>query len=124
MKNLFALVGFGTIAFVGLGWYLGWYNVARQPGTPGTQKFSLEVNPSKIVNDSRVAIEKGGEIVERLTDEKQKSADALPSKVEAGPVTQLFTAPSAIKSAWNSLESAPPPPIVNGQPVIATPQTR
>ncbi len=123
MKNLFALVGFGTIAFVGLGWYLGWYNLSRQPGTPGTQKFSLEVNPTKIAKDGKTFIEKGGEIIERLSDEKEKAGDATNSAGEPGPATQLFTAPSAQKTMWNSLENAPPP-IINGQPVSATPSTR
>src|ERR1700723_2988445 len=31
MRNLCALVGAATIAFVGLGWYLGWYKITRQP---------------------------------------------------------------------------------------------
>ncbi len=40
MKNLLALVGAAVVTFAGLGWYLGWYNLTRQP-TPGTQKFGL-----------------------------------------------------------------------------------
>lgn len=129
MKNLFALIGFGTIAFVGLGWYLGWYNLSRQPGKPGMQNFSLEVNPNKSWSDIKKGAERVGEIYEKLTDENQPMPEqkiSPPPQTAVGPATQLFT-PSNLKevstNGWNSLELLPPPITIN-QPVNATPPSR
>ena len=76
MRNLFALVGAGTIAFVGLGWYLGWYSLTRQPGTTGgTQRFQVDVHPTKITDDVHKGISRVGEITDRLSDDKAAPKD-------------------------------------------------
>ncbi|MCE9530167.1 MAG: hypothetical protein K8T89_03380 [Planctomycetes bacterium] len=70
MRNIFALVGLTTIAFVGLGWYLDWYRLSRQPASTGatnTTSFKVDLNPSKITEDLKRGIERGGEIVEHLS---------------------------------------------------------
>ncbi len=94
MRNMFALVGFATIAFVGLGWYLGWYDLNRQPGTPGKQKFNLEINPTKLTSDVKKAAECVSDISERLTDDSNKVGPPAPLNINqqaAGPASQFFT---------------------------------
>jgi hypothetical protein len=73
MRNLLALVGAATITFVGLGWYMGWYHVSRQPSITGTQRFNLEVSPNKIAADSKVLIDKVGEVATQIADETGKN---------------------------------------------------
>jgi hypothetical protein len=126
MKNLFALIGFGTIAFVGLGWYLGWYNVSRQPGAPGTQRFSFEVIPSKVSTDVKKGAERVGEIYEKLTEETpsaetpkdEAKAPTAPVNANAAPLT------ATAGPRWLSLELAPPPPLNTTQPITALPPRR
>ena len=60
MRNLLALVGAGTITFLGLGWYLDWYRVSWLPSAPGRQSLKVDVNPEKITEDVKKGIEKGG----------------------------------------------------------------
>lgn len=79
MKNLLALVGAAVVTFVGLGWYLGWYNLTRQPGTPGTQRFQVDVNPNKFTTDVKKGVQKVEDIYEHLTDENNKPEQTPPA---------------------------------------------
>src|SRR5687768_2768175 len=105
MRNLFAFVGAGTIAFVGLGWYLDWYKVSRQPATAGTQRLTVDLNPDKITGDVRKGVERGGEIIERLRENDGKNNPAPPT-ADQGPATQFFSPPASQTSTgspWKSL---------------------
>lgn len=114
MRNLFALFGAGTIAFVGLGWYLDWYKLSRQPSPAGTQRLTVDLNPDKITGDVRKGVERGGEIIERLRENDGKTNPA-PQTADQGPATQFFSPPasqSTTNSPWKSLDM-PPPPLSN-----------
>jgi hypothetical protein len=94
MRNLFALVGAGTIAFAGLGWYFGWYNLSRQPSAPGTQTIKVDLHPNKISTDVQKGAEHVGEMIEHLGD-KNPTAPANdkaqePQLPSVGQVQQLF----------------------------------
>jgi hypothetical protein len=116
MRNLFALVGAGTLTFVGLGWYLDWYRLARQPSPAGTQRLQVDLNADKITGDVKKGIERGGEIIDHLRDEKGQSNQSAPTN--NGAASQFFSPSSsdttgqpASGSGWKSLDSSPPPPI-------------
>ncbi len=118
MRNFFALIGLGTIAFVGLGWYLDWYKLSRQPAPTGTQRLTVDLNPDKITGDVRQGVERGGEIIERLRENNNKTdaqSNPTPQQAEQGPASQFFspsssaTSQSTTSSPWKSLDSAPPP---------------
>ena len=51
MRNILALVGAATVAFLVVGWYLGWYKVTRVPSPEGKQAVHVDINPDKITND-------------------------------------------------------------------------
>ena len=38
MRNILALVGAATVAFLALGWYLGWYKVSSVPSRAGNRR--------------------------------------------------------------------------------------
>jgi len=86
MRNILALIGAAVVAFLVVGWYLGWYQIARIPSPGGKQAIHVDVNPDKITNDVKKAGEQGAEIVDQLRD---KSKDK--PKQETGPATNFFT---------------------------------
>jgi hypothetical protein len=85
MRNLFALVGAGTIAFAGLGWYFGWYNLSRQPSGPGTQTIKVDLHPNKITTDVQKGAEHVGDIIEHLSDKNSSAAPANDKSREPQP---------------------------------------
>lgn len=66
MRNLLSLVGFLVVAFLGLGWYLGWYSLGISTGEAGNAKISFDVNTNKIKDDGRKGLSKAGDFVESL----------------------------------------------------------
>ena len=127
MRNIFALIGLVTVVFVGLGWYLDWYKMTRQPSESGKQQFLLNINPNKVTDDVKKGVEQTGEIVEKLREDKTQSAAPAPTAQPAqGPTNaagHFFSPPSAKSVAttvWHSLDELPPPPPYEGvQPVSA-----
>lgn len=51
MRNLLALAALGVLVFLGLGWYLGWYKIQREPTSDGHTKIEVEFNNDKIKQD-------------------------------------------------------------------------
>jgi hypothetical protein len=67
MRNLLALLAALVLAFIGIGWYLGWYQVKTETTVlSGHQKVDIDINSTKIVSD----VKKGKEMV----DEMRKNA--------------------------------------------------
>jgi hypothetical protein len=130
MRNIFALVGAGTVTFVGLGWYLDWYHLSRQPAATGTQSFQVDLNPDKITQDVKKGVERGGEIIDRIREDKGTPEQPAPAQAQQsnGVASQFFSPPPAAKPPqaqttpggnWKSLDTLPPPPPVY-QPVGAS----
>jgi len=118
MRNLFALVGAGTIAFVGLGWYLDWYKLSRLPAgaANGSQSLKVDLNASKFTDDLKKGIERGGEIIDHLREGNVKNEENLEPKPEApkstGPASQFLTPSSSLNpttsnSIWRPLDGQP-----------------
>ncbi len=108
MRNLLALIGAGTLAFVGLGWNLGWYKITRQPAAPGTQRFNLDVNPVKIAADGKMIIERGSEFFNQLSDGSQSAPGqpfaATPGDSSAGaPLTGQKLKPKSPNDSENGV---------------------
>ena len=71
MRNILALVGAATLTFLGIGWYLGWYQISSHvPSPQGKQSVQVDINPDKITQDVKKGVEKGGEIVDQLREKK------------------------------------------------------
>jgi hypothetical protein len=83
MRNFLAIVGAATIAFLAIGWYLGWYEVSSLPSPHGKQSLHVDINPGKITDDVKKGVEKGNEIVDHLRDK--------PSSETNGPASSFFT---------------------------------
>ena len=85
MRNILALVGAATLAFLAVGWYLGWYQVSALPSPNGTQSLHVDINSGKITEDVKKGVETGSEIVDNL---REKAKDG--PKPESGPASRFF----------------------------------
>ena len=83
MRNILAIVGAATIAFLAVGWYLGWYQVSSPTSSQGKQSVQVEINPTKITEDVKKGVEQGGEIVNNLREK--------PKAEPAGPASSFFS---------------------------------
>jgi hypothetical protein len=95
MRNILALVGAATVAFLALGWYLGWYQVSSTT-SHGQQSVNVSIDPDKITHDVKKGVERGGEIVDNLRE--KPAADPKPAS-PTGPASSFFAPKS----------SSPPP---------------
>lgn len=112
MRNILALVGAATVAFLILGWYLGWYQVSSLPTPQGKQSVQVEINPTRITEDVKQGVAKGGQIVDSLRE--RPAADPKPAPA-AGPASSFF-APTptqsergAPPSGWRPIPKSPQP---------------
>lgn len=111
MRNLLALVGAAAIAFVAVGWYLGWYEVSHAPNSQGKQAIQIGINPDKISQDVKKGVERGGELVDQW---RGQSPTARPNT----PATNFFT-PTNAEPEPNSTGGWRPigvPPIRKNEP--------
>ena len=66
MRNLLSLVGLVVVVFLGLGYYLGWYQFGIAKGTNGNTQISFDVNTGKITDDAKKGASRVGEFVDGL----------------------------------------------------------
>jgi hypothetical protein len=106
MRNILALVGAATLAFLVVGWYLGWYQISSLPSPNGKQSLHVDINSGKITEDVKKGVEKGSEIVDNL---REKAKDGPQSPPNSGPASSFFS---------------PTPAAGNGTPKGGTPLGR
>ena len=53
MRNLLALAAFGLLIFLGMGWYLGWYQIHTAPASGGTVEIDVGTDDT-ICTDKQV----------------------------------------------------------------------
>jgi hypothetical protein len=98
MRNLLAFLAAALIAFVGLGWYLGWYSFQRVPTTAGHQGFNVDINATKIRHDIAKGVQEGEEKLQGVLDKNKTDGSAAPSdpakaKDKSKPVSSLNGVP-------------------------------
>ena len=86
MRNILALVGAATVAFLALGWYLGWYRVSSTTSS-GQQAVNVSIDPAKITQDVKKGVERGGEIVDNLREKPPADPKAAQP---TGPASNFF----------------------------------
>jgi hypothetical protein len=85
MRNLLALLAAAALAFGGIGWYLGWYEVKSEPSLTGHQNVNIDINSTKIIAD----VKKGRQVVEDM--KKNASDTAAATAPNASSVTDSVT---------------------------------
>ena len=96
MRNILAVVGAAVVAFVAVGWYLGWYQISSKPAADGKQSIHVDFNSDKITSDVKQGVEKGEQVVDQIRDKK---TEPQPSP---GPATNFFTPTSTEKPKDNN----------------------
>jgi hypothetical protein len=101
MRNILALVGAATVAFILVGWYLGWYQVSSTTTSQGPQSVQVDINPNKITDDVKKGVEKGEKIVDSLREQTGPDGKPVtapgsgPAKPATGP-----TDPAGSSNGW------------------------
>jgi hypothetical protein len=103
MRNTLAFLGALVLALVGVGWYLGWYQVFFTPTRGGHETVKIDINTDKVNAD----LEKGKETIlhegkEALQDLKDKADH--PRKKDDNKSTSVLKGPFGVQE-----ESEPPP---------------
>jgi hypothetical protein len=106
MRNLLALIGAALVAFLVVGWYLGWYQISSPTSPSGKQSLQVDINQDKITDDMK----RGGELVDQFRDKaKSDSKESQP-----GPATNFFTPTptekdkSSSSGGWRPIGSSTP----------------
>lgn len=85
MRNLLALLAFALLAFVGLGWYFGWYKVQKVPTVTGRPGYQIEIDSKKIKEDVSKFEKRAEEgISDFIESRKDKEKDTATKKPAAG----------------------------------------
>ncbi len=72
MRNLLAFFAATLLLFLGVGWYLGWYNVKTIPAPPGHRAVNVDIHTDKISEDVRRGKEKLSDALDGRRDEHGK----------------------------------------------------
>ena len=120
MRNLLALAAAAAIAFVVLGYFLGWYEVQRTPTGTGTE-YKVNVHSPKITED----LTKSKEKLRNWLDQAEQGKAPPGSPQIIRPTTDLPSGtPTSFKTAEDGTivyPSIPLPPPLPTPPSLPTP---
>jgi len=106
MRNLLAFLAAALIAFIGLGWYLGWYSFQRTPTLAGHQVFNVDINATKIRQDLAKGVQKGEEKLQEVLDKNKTDSTAAPKTADE---------PTKTKDKSKPVSSAAPRVIIGAE---------
>jgi len=80
MRNLFSLIGFVVVLFLGLGWYLGWYKLDWTTSSDGKTRVQFDVDTKKVSGDVRDGAHRAEELIDNIkakeaADKSKATAD-------------------------------------------------
>ena len=78
MRNFLAFLGAAILTLLGVGWYLGWYKIERQPSTPGHPRLQVDIDQDKIGKDVKKGAEKVKDAIDKNTSDPAAPADKKP----------------------------------------------
>jgi hypothetical protein len=81
MRNLLAFLAFLVIAFLGLGWYLGWYSFRTVPADAGHRGYTIDINAQKIETDVQKGVRSGEQELHDVL-QNAKSTAATPAATD------------------------------------------
>jgi hypothetical protein len=82
MRNLLALLGLLALVFAGVGWWQGWYAVRSQPAADGQRHLNIEVNTSKVGDDTARWGSKVVDLVEKAREHGGDKGEVKPASGE------------------------------------------
>lgn len=78
MRNFLAFLGAAILTLLGVGWYLGWYKVDRQPSSPGHSRIQVDIDQDKIGKDVKTGADKVKDAIDRNTSDTAPPTDKKP----------------------------------------------
>ena len=85
MRNLLAFFAAALITFLGVGWYLDWYKIKKDPAPPGHHNVHIDINGAKIVDDVHKGVQKGEEKLQGVLDKDKKNSTEPAKPVNKTP---------------------------------------
>jgi hypothetical protein len=82
MRNFLAFLAAALLTFLGIGWYLGWYKIDRQPSTPGHSHISVDIDQDKIGKD----VKTGADKIKDVIDKNAPDPNAIKDKSQSSTV--------------------------------------
>ena len=79
MRNTLAFLGAAMLTLLGVGWYLGWYDIKREPSTPGHSRLQIDINQEKIGKDVKEGTDKIKDAIDKHTPDSTEPADKKPA---------------------------------------------
>lgn len=110
MRNILAAVGAAVVAFLAVGWYLGWYQVSSTTSSKGPQSVQVDINPTKIGEDVKKGVENGEKIVDSLRDAPGTDGKTSPATGSAKPA-QGSTDSTGSSNGWLPIGGSPRPDV-------------
>jgi hypothetical protein len=112
MRNLLAFLAALVLAVVGVGWYLGWYQVFVTPGRGGHEAVKIDINTDKVSKDIKAGEEK------LLHDGKEKLGNRMDTGKAGGAAKKDGNEPSSLlqppAGVLEEQEMPPPRPFASG----------
>jgi hypothetical protein len=109
MRNLLAFLAALVLAVVGVGWYLGWYQVFVTPGKGGHEAVKIDINTDKVSKDLKAGEDK------LLHDGKEKLGNLMDTgkaaKKDGREPSSLLQPPAGL---GEEQEMPPPRPFASG----------
>ncbi len=108
MRNMLAFLGMAVLVFFGVGLYLGWYHIYREPSsTPGHSRIEFDIDQNKISSDVKQGASKIKDAIDNATT--NPTAPTTPTtdkKTDAAPTSKTDTAKDLVRDAsgWFSPE--------------------
>ena len=98
MRNFLAFLGAAVLTFLGVGWYLGWYKINREPSTTGHSRLQVDIDQDKIGKDVKLGAEKVKDAIDKNTSDPVVPTDKKPIGAinPAAPFTPVD--PNAVSS--------------------------
>ncbi|MFN4261757.1 MAG: hypothetical protein ACK4RK_20950 [Gemmataceae bacterium] len=102
MRNMLSFLALIVLLFLGVGWYLDWYDIQSTPSGPGKHSYTIDINSGKISEDLHRSLNKRGE----------QPQDRLENAQHGGPASHVPNVQSVSPPLQvpNSRRSAPLPP--------------
>jgi hypothetical protein len=94
MRNLLAFVGLVVVAFLGGGYYFGWYKLGIKTGNTGNSEVTFDVNTNKLKEDIGKGVTRTGNFIDSL---KKQPAENNPAFV--GPPVPADWTPNGKSAA-------------------------
>ncbi|HJZ56670.1 MAG TPA: hypothetical protein VKE74_17010, partial [Gemmataceae bacterium] len=81
MKNMLAFLAALVLTVVGVGWYLGWFEVSSKPSHHGHHQVNIDIDTTKVGDD----LEKGKQALDDIVEKARKEHEGAATDKPGAP---------------------------------------